>query len=437
MKITILMLLSLSFIAFAGKPKSNYDKSKIPSYTLEDPLQFIDGRKVKKFEDWRVRRAEILELFQRRMYGRLPPKPSAMVTELIDEKETCSSFGIRRCVRMWFKSDKTGPYIDWLVVRPKHGSAASPVLLFLNSLGSFQILPDEDLLPADGFINELGDSKTVESRKKLKNSPKHRASWANPCSRYHLPIAAVLARGFAIVTACYFDIAPDPSEQKDRATKYRRRCMELWPETKGQDDDTRAIMAWGWGLMRGMDLVEEESGLDAKRVVVTGCSRLGKAALIAGAYEERFAVVVPNQTGKGGVPLTKRFYGENIATEAYSFPHWFTPGYLANAGRDHLMDFDQHLLLACVAPRALLVEGFNQKWFDTEGEYLSVRAASPVWEFLGKPGLPNGCWPDSFSTNAIGKYLGYVRRDGPHGLWAYDWKWMMDFAEGVFGKADR
>jgi hypothetical protein len=101
------------------------------------------------------------------------------------------------------------------------------------------------------------------------------------------------------------------------------------------------------------------------------------------------------------------------------------------------MDFDQHLLLACVAPRALLVEGFNQKWFDTEGEYLSVRAASPVWEFLGKPGLPNGCWPDSFSTNAIGKYLGYVRRDGPHGLWAYDWKWMMDFAEGVFGKADR
>lgn len=435
MKTTLLALLAWPVLATAATV--NYDKNKIPPYTLENPLVFADGTKVETPADWRRRRAELLELFQARMYGRLPPPPATLVTELIDEKETCASFAIRRRVRMWFAQDKTGPFIDWLIVRPKQAVQPAPVLLFLNSLGGFQILPDEDLEPADGFIHELGDPQAAEKRAKVGENPKIRAAWANPCNRYYLPAGTVIARGFALVTACYYDIAPDPSKKEDRATKYRRRCLDLWPETKGRDDDTRALMAWAWGLMRGLDLITREPGLDAARTVVTGCSRLGKAALLAGAYDERFAVVVPNQTGKGGAPLTKRFYGENIATEAASFPHWFTPGYLAHAGRDTEMDFDQHLLLACVAPRALLIEGFNQKWFDTEGEYLAVKAASPVWTFLGVPGLPDGAWPENFSTAAIGPRLGYVRRDGPHGLWAFDWKWMMDFAEGVFGPAAR
>lgn len=414
--------------------KVNYNKDKIPPYTLENPLVFRDGTAVRTPEDWTRRRAELMELFQSRMYGRLPPKPETLVTELIDEKETCSSFAIRRRVRMWFKADKTGPFIDWLIVRPKHAARPSPTLIFLNSLGSFQILPDKDLTVADGFVNELGAAGEPEKRAAVVDRPDMRGGWANPCSRYHLPIGAVIARGFAVVTACYYDIAPDPGKVEDRFKNHRRRCFDLWPETVGRDDDTRALMAWGWGLIRGMDLIEKEPGLDARRVVVTGCSRLGKAALLAGVYDERFAVVVPNQTGKGGAPLTKRFYGENVTTEKAKFPHWFTPGYLSHAGHDTEMDFDQHLLLACVAPRALLIQGFNQPWFDTEGEFLAVKAASPVWELLGVPGLPAGTWPEIYSTAAIGPRLGYVRRDGPHGLWAYDWQWMMDFAEGVFGR---
>lgn len=430
-----LVLLAMPAMLFAAKV--NYDRNKIPPYTLEDPLVFADGTRVTTVEAWSRRRAGLLELFQARMYGRMPPRPGTLVTELIDEKETCASFAIRRRVRMWFKADRTGPFIDWLIVRPKYAAKPSPVIVFLNSAGAFQILPDDDLEPADGFINELDDPKIAVRRKKTGSDPKIRTRWYDPNYRSHIPIGTVLARGFAIVTASYYDISPDPENIRDRGTKYRRRCMDLWPGTKGRGDDTRALMAWGWGLSRGMDLVEREPGLDPKRTVVTGCSRLGKAALIAGAYDERFAVVVPNQTGKGGAPLTKRFYGENIATEAENFPHWFTPGYLSNAGRDSKMDFDQHLLLACVAPRALMIQGFNMKWFDTEGEYLAVKAASPVWEFLGKPGLPAGSWPESFSLSAVGPCLGYVRRDGPHGLWAYDWNWLMDFAEGVFGPAAR
>lgn len=92
------------------------------------------------------------------------------------------------------------------------------------------------------------------------------------------------------------------------------------------------------------------------------------------------------------------------------------------------------MFLACIAPRALLVQGYSSGWFDPKGEYLSVKASSPVWEALGREGLPNGSYPDEFDTSAIGKHLGYVRRSQNHGISPYDWKWMLDFADGVFAR---
>ena len=163
----------------------------------------------------------------------------------------------------------------------------------------------------------------------------------------------------------------------------------------------------------------------------------GKAALIAAARDERFAVCVPNQTGGGGAPLAKRDYGENVGTEMESFPHWYCRAYGKYADNERAMPFDQHLLLAAVAPRALLVEGFDEPWFDTKGEYLACRAASPAWEFLGHPGLPPGGFPDNFSTALVGPRLGYVRRGGAHGLSGYDWLWLLDFADRALASSDR
>ncbi len=160
----------------------------------------------------------------------------------------------------------------------------------------------------------------------------------------------------------------------------------------------------------------------------------GKAALLAAARDERFAVCVPNQTGKGGVPLGKRDFGENVFREVEMFPHWFCKAYRKYADREKSMAFDQHLLLACVAPRALLVQGFDRPWFDPRGEWLSCRAASPAWTFLGKPGLPDVPEPDCFSTAAVGPSLGYVRRKGQHGISGHDWQWMLDFADRILGK---
>jgi len=411
MKYVLLSVLLLGSCAFADD---------VP---LPDPLRFADGRTVTSPALWRERRAEILSLFEREMYGTMPPRPEAMVAELRDERVTMSGFAVRRLVRQYFKADKSGPYVDWLVLRPRHAHGRTPVILFLNSIGPVQLLPDKDLSFSEGFL-EASDNP----EKLAREADSLRGQWCSPDNRNHWPIANILAHGYSVMTACFFDIAPDPAKKADRSTKWRRRCFDLWPK----DIDTKSLMAWAWGLCRGLDLAERECGIDATRAVVTGCSRLGKAALIAGAYDERFAVVAPNQTGKGGAPLTRHPRGETIAREKDSFPHWFKDSYFAYAGRDREIPYDQHLLLACVAPRRLLVTGFDQSWFDTEAEYMACRAAGPVWNALGLPGFPDRPFPAAYDTSCIGDRVGYVWRTEQHGLSPYDWKWILEFSDKAF-----
>ena len=405
----------------------NYDKAKIAPYTLEDPLTFLDGRKVTK-ENWSARRKEILGIFAKEMYGAEPPPPEALVTELVDEKgDAAAGFAIRRQYRMWFKADKSGPAINWIVWIPRYAKKPVPVISFLNYQGNHELVLDADIPLPDVWLRSQSDG-SVESNRPVE---RRRGAWQNPNNNAVLPLGDILARGYAVMSACYGEISRDPSPGEDAYD----RVFTLWgARDPKRTDDITALGAWGWALCRGLDLAERIPEIDAKRSVVTGYSRLGKAALIAAARDERFAVCVPNQTGGGGAPLAKRDYGENISTENRKFPHWYCRAYAKYAGDPaKLLTFDQHLFLACVAPRALLIEGFDEPWFDTEGEYLAVKAASPVWELLTGGGMPKVAWPDDFDTSAIGARLGYVRRSGSHGLAAVDWKWLLDFVDGALG----
>ena len=413
----------------------NYDKSKIPAYDLEDPLTFVDGRKVKSAADWAERRKEILGIFAKEMYGAEPPKPEAVETELWDEKKTVDGHAIRRQYRMWFKKDRSGPCVNWIVWIPTFAKKPVPVISFLNYRGNHELVPDADIPVQQGWSR--AGAKTDGNR----CTDKTRGLQQNPNEATIFPLGIILARGYAVMSACYCEVSPDPTrEEKD--PKFMQNpfaytgVFELWGKRdESRTDNITAIGAWGWALSRGLDLAERIPEIDAKRNVVTGCSRLGKAALMAAARDERFTVCVPNQTGGGGVPLAKRDYGENISTENRYFTHWYCRAYAKYAEAPwKTMPFDQHLLVACIAPRALLVEGFDSPWFDTEGEYLSVKAASVVWTFLGKGGMPDVAWPADYDTSAIGKDLGYVRRSQNHGISAYDWQWMMDFADGVLKK---
>lgn len=412
----------------------NYDESKVGHFVLEDPLEFLDGRKVTR-ENWPARRREILGVFEREMYGAEPPPPEAVVAELVDEKVSVAGFAVRRQFKMWFKADKSGPCVNWIVWLPRHARKPVPVILFLNYRGNHELVPDGDIPVMSAW------SRSGEKSPNHQATVKTRGDMQNPNGSTVFPLGTILARGYAVMSACYCEVSPDPDRDADDAFAYPQETFaysgvfSLWGlRDPRRTDNITALGAWAWALSRGLDLAGRIEGIDVDRSVVTGCSRLGKAALLAAARDERFAVCVPNQTGGGGVPLAKRDFGENVSTENRMFTHWYCTAYAKYAGDPaRTLTFDQHLLLACVAPRALLVEGFDEDWFDTNGEFQALRAASPVWELLCGHGLPEVAFPRDYDTSAIGCRLGYVRRSEEHGISAYDWMWMLDFADKVFG----
>ena len=417
--------------AVEAVPTANYDRSKIHPYTLEDPLAFADGTKLRSVADWPRRRQEILGIFAREMYGQPPPAPEALVADLVDVKTNCAGYGVRRQYRMYFRANRTGPCVNWLVETPRFAKGPVPVILLLNYRGNHELFTDEDIPVMQAWsrqnANTVGHRATAATR-----SQQQRTDSASV-----FPVGMILARGYAVATACYCEVSPDPTWKEaapyDDPNFAYTGVFELWgPRDPGRADNPTALGAWAWALSRGLDLCERLPEIDAKRAVVTGCSRLAKAALVAAARDERFAVCVPNQTGGGGVPLAKRNFGENVATEMAFFPHWYCKAYGKYAEAPwKTLTFDQHLLLAAVAPRALLVQGFESDWFDPEGEYLACRAAAPVWTFLGKGTMPDTGRPEPFSTSAVGAAFGYVWRSQAHGISSHDWMWMLDFADGV------
>jgi len=405
----------------------NYDPQKIAPYTLEDPLTFLSGAKVTAPAQWSARRKEILDIFAGEMYGQEPPAPEGVKIELVEGKEgALAGFAVRSQYRMWFKADKSGPCLDFLVLRPLFGTRKARPVIFLNYQGNHKLIPDGEVVIPEGMWSKYTEDHQVS---------KERGTQCDPNQDSVLPVGMLLSAGFAIVSCCYAQISPDPTHEEKEA-RFRQepfaytKIFELWgPRDESRTDNITALGAWAWTLSRALDLAETIPELDAKHSVVTGCSRLGKAALLAAARDERFASCVPIQCGGGGATLAKRDFGENVATEVRMFRHWYCKAYDKYAKNPaRLLTFDQHLLLAAVAPRKLLIAGFDNPWFDTEGEYLACKAASPAWELHGKAPFPDVPFPGDFDTSAIGPSLGYYRRSQGHGIACFDWLQLMRFA---------
>ncbi len=197
----------------------------------------------------------------------------------------------------------------------------------------------------------------------------------------------MVARGYGIAAFENAELAPDD------AKRYRDGCDSAC--SKGARSAARpkdawaAIAAWAWGARRAMDYFETEPRIDRTRVAVVGHSRGGKAALWAGAEDERFALVVSNESGEGGAALSRRQFGETVERLTTTFPHWFAANYSGFARREDALPIDQHMLLALVAPRLLYVASADEDlWSDPRGEFLSLAARVARLRPLGRSGDP-------------------------------------------------
>ena len=409
----------------------------------DDPLTFIDGTPVTR-ENWERRRAEIISIFENNMYGRIPGKMQihtekfeSGVTSVCGDIASGTYSAVREQYHMWFTEDHGGPCIDWLVVRPSGSSASTPakVILTLNFQGNHAMLPDREIAVPDCWFDSWPDFHIVNN----KAGEAGRGCLLRSGRRYHYPIDYFLSRGYALVTATYGEVCADPEKypgDKPQSYCFQTGVFKIWPRDDSDPTRPMALGAWAWAYMRGMDLVEQLPELDKEKVVVTGVSRLGKAALIAGACDERFAVVAPVQTGGGGVPLTKYPLPgkETIQSETTNFTHWFIPVYASFAGKESTMTFDQHLLVSCIAPRAVFVFGYDNPHFNSPGEFECLKKAAPAWSLWGREPFPGVVYPDTSSDSAIGRNMAYFHRtrESGHGVKADEWTRMLEFADRNF-----
>lgn len=427
-------VLSAVGLAFAFLPGSahaqpgcdqlNYDERKVGTYTVPDPLLSRDGKRIADVDSWQTtRRNEILQDFRDLMYGHTPDLPIHLRAQVVaTRKDALDGLATRTIVKLTFFDDPKAPQIELMYYIPNKRTKPVPLFLGLNFAGNASVEDDPTIPLPTGWMRPQQDvvvnNRATES---LRGSSK--ADW---------PIKTAVEAGYGVATFYYGDVEPDHIDGwRDGIRGY---ALKLAERDKRAAHEWGALGAWAWGLSRAMDYLVTLKEIDARQVVVIGHSRLGKTALWVGAQDERFAIVISNNSGEGGAALARRNYGENIACSIGHASWRYCDRFRDYVDRADKLPFDQHMLLGLIAPRPIYIASATEDSLaDPKGEFLTAMYAEPVYRVFGLRGVDSSSWPPP--DRPVGQTIGYHLRTGKHAITRYDWQQYLGFADRHFKKA--
>jgi hypothetical protein len=405
-------------MTLAATPSDLPPPDKLPSVAdFPDVLAMRDGTKVTTKKAWEEkRRPELKELFQHYMYGRFPAPPTRVTaTVLFEDAKALDGKGTLREVEIAFGPPEW-PKVYLLVATP-NGKGRAACFVGPNFGGNHLLTAHEKVRTPTAWVPagypgvEEGTNKATAAGR-----GKQADTW---------PLKQIVGAGYAVATFYCGDIQPD------RPT-VREGMRAALPAAAGaaSGDETATVMWWAWGCHRAVDYLTTDERIDAKRLAVVGWSRLGKTALVAGAFDDRIAVVIPHQSGCGGAgpSRSKNPKAEPVKRITATFPHWFCANFAAFGDDTTKLPFDQNGLVALCAPRpVLLTNADDDQWANPSGQFDVLGAAAPAYKLYGDEKPAPAAVPAS-GTLADTR-LGYFIRGGKHGMTPDDWKAFVRYAD--------
>ena len=389
-----------------------------------DPLIQLNGQRVTSDRRWyKNRRPELKALFQHYMYGYLPPAPPKVQATV--ERENRNLFGGKATLKevTIVFGPPEAPCIHLLLVTPNAARKRAPIFLGLNFCGNHAVVDDPLVRLPTGWIYDA-PTGVVNNRATAAGRGREINTWA---------IEQSIDRGYAVATFYNGDIDPDKPGSTDGVRAYyaRRPAAGGVIPSSGRSDEWGTVAAWAWGLSRAVDYLVTNPDLDARHIAVVGHSRLGKAAMLAGAFDKRIALIIPLQAGCGGTAPSRGKIGESVKQINDRFPHWFNDEFKKFNDQVDRLPFDQHCLIALAAPRpVLLANATEDTWANPTGQFDMLKAADPVYRLLRAGGLAATQMPAP--DKLIDSTLGYYIRPGKHSMTRQDWAAFLDFADHHF-----
>jgi hypothetical protein len=391
---------------------SNYDESKVAPYTLPDPLVMANGKRVTSASAWkRDRRPELLQLYEKHIYGRVPAKAPKITWEIAEtDPHARDGAALLKKVIGHVGSKPDGSQIRVSVYTPAAATKKVPIILLLNFGGG---------APRAGAPPAAAAGRGGQGR--------GNAAAGDPPNA-----AEILARGWGYAVVGYNDIQPD------RADAWTEGVIgqTLAPgQTKPQPDEWGTISAWAWGASRIADYLQSDRNIDGSHIALYGFSRLGKTVLWAAAQDERFKVVFSGCAGEMGSALARRDWGETVDDMAQNFPWQFSESFQQWPGKWSEMPVDAHMLISLLAPRPLFVTGgTGDQWSDPKGEFLAQVAAGPVYRLLGGHDIGVTTYPAPDMPVTSGD-LAFNLHTGPHTATPAEWATFVEFLSRYFPSA--